>query len=229
MNNLMTLKQARPEVQQRFMTGVYLRMAIALLITAAVAFFTATSETMLRFLFRNSTYLFLMIGELALVFYLSARIRKLSVPAASLCFLGYAVLNGLTLSSIFIVYTSSSIFHVFVIAAVMFGGMVVYGMKTKSDFRSAGRYLYMALFGLIIASVVNLLLKSDGISWFVSIVGVVIFVGLTAYDTQKLMSIAVYDNGSEDFQKVAIIGALELYLDFINIFLKLLQLFGKRR
>lgn len=229
MNNLMTLKQARPEVQQRFMTGVYLRMAIALLITAAVAFFTATSETMLVFLFRNSTYLFLMIGELALVIFLSARIRKLSVPAASLCFFGYAVLNGLTLSSIFILYTSSSIFQVFVIAALMFGGMVIYGMKTKSDLRSAGRYLYMALFGLIIASVVNLLLRSDGISWLVSIVGVVIFVGLTAYDTQKLMSIAVYDNGSEDFQKIAIIGALELYLDFINIFLKLLRLFGKRR
>ncbi|HZK19990.1 MAG TPA: Bax inhibitor-1/YccA family protein, partial [Treponemataceae bacterium] len=126
------------------------------------------------------------------------------------------------------IYTESSIVRVFLISALLFGSMSFYGARTKSDLTSAGRYLIMALIGLIIASIVNILLKSSGLDWLISIIAVVIFTGLTAYDTQKLLRIAQYDDGSENFQKVAVLGALTLYLDFINIFLHLLRLFGNR-
>ncbi len=228
-NNLITLNQAAPDVQKKFMTGVYIRMAAALLITAAVSFFTATSYDFMRLLFQKNLFFAFIIAELALVIILSAAIRKLSPAVAMLCFFLYAVINGITLSSIFMIYQLGSIFRVFVISALMFGGMSIYGATTKSDLRSAGRYLYMALMGLIIASIVNLIFRSSGLDWLISIIGVGVFVGITAYDTQKLMTIGIHNDGSETFQKMAIIGALELYLDFINIFLKMLRLFGKRK
>ena len=151
----------------------------------------------------------------------------MSTATASLVFIIYSILNGLSLSVIFLVYTSTSIFRVFAITAGMFACMSIYGRVTKTDLRSAGRYLMMALFGIVIASVVNLFFRSTGLDWLISLVTVGVFTGLTAYDTQKLYAIAERADGSEVFARAAIIGALELYLDFINIFLALLRLFGK--
>ncbi len=228
--NQISLANASTEARQKFMTGVYGWMVAALVISAAAAFFTVNSYTLLNLIFGSRFgYIILVIAELGLVMYLVSQIRKLSVAQAAFFFILYSVLNGVTLSSVLLVYTGSSIAQVFLTTALMFGGMSIYGMKTKSDLMSAGRYLTMALIGLIIASVINLLLRSSGLDWIISIATVVIFTGLTAYDTQKLMRISVHADGSENFQKVAIIGALELYLDFINIFLALLRLFGNRR
>lgn len=228
---MMTLDQAKPEVQRKFMAGVYLRMTFALLITAAVAWYASSSDQIMGILFshRGIPFYSLIILELALVIILSAFIHKISSLAALFFFVLYSVVNGLSFSVIFLVYELGSVFHIFLISALMFGAMSVYGAFTKSDLTSAGRYLMMALLGLIIAGFVNLLLKSSMLDWITSIIGVGIFIGLTAYDTQRLMRIGVKNDGSEKFQKMAVIGALELYLDFINIFLKMLRLFGKRK
>lgn len=228
---MMTLDQAKPEVQRKFMAGVYLRMTFALLITAAVAWYASSSDQIMGILYshRGIPFYALIILELALVIILSAFIHKISSLAALFFFVLYSVVNGLSFSVIFLVYELGSVFHIFLISALMFGAMSVYGAFTKSDLTSAGRYLMMALIGLIIAGFVNLLLKSSKLDWITSIIGVGIFIGLTAYDTQRLMRIGVKNDGSEKFQKMAVIGALELYLDFINIFLKMLRLFGKRK
>lgn len=226
-----SLQQANEDVRRRFINGVYGWMMLALAISGAAAFVTANNRTMLKLIFGGNPIVFfaLIIAEFALVLILSARIHKMSLTAAAGAFIAYSLINGLTLASIFLLYTSTSIAKVFLAAALMFGGMSLYGMKTKSDLRSAGRYLMMALIGIIIASIINILFKSRQLDWLISIVTVVVFTGLTAYDTQKLMTISVYADGSENFQKVAVIGALQLYLDFVNIFLSLLRLFGKRR
>ena len=231
MKDLMTLEQAQPEVQRKFMAGVYLRMTIALLITAAVAWYASGSDQIMGILFshRGAPFYALIVTELVLVIALSAFIHKINSLAALFFFVLYSVVNGLTFSVIFLVYELGSVFHIFLISALMFGAMSVYGAFTKSDLTSAGRYLMMALIGLIIAGFVNLLLKSSMLDWLTSVIGVGIFIGLTAYDTQRLMKIGVKNDGSEKFQKMAVIGALELYLDFINIFLKMLRLFGKRK
>lgn len=226
------LEQADELTRQRFMARVYGWMVAALAISGGTAFLTIHSEFLLRIIFLSpGQFVFygLMIGELVLVVVLSRKVRSLSVSTAIGLFIAYAVLNGLTLSSIFLVYTGASITRIFIIAALMFGGMSLYGMKTKTSLRSAGRYLMMGLMGIIIASLANLLFRSDGLSWLLSIATVFVFTGLTAYDTQKLMSISVHADNSDAFQKVAVIGALQLYLDFINIFLALLRLFGRRR
>lgn len=231
MKDLITLEQAKPEVQRKFMAGVYLRMTFALLITAAVAWYASTSDQIMGILFshRGIPFYALIIVELALVIILSAAIHKINSAAALFFFVLYSVVNGLSFSVIFYVYEIGSVFHIFLISALMFGAMSVYGAFTKSDLTSAGRYLMMALIGLIIAGLVNLLLHSKTLDWLTSIIGVGIFIGLTAYDTQRLMRIGVKNDGNEKFQKMAVIGALELYLDFINIFLKMLRLFGKRK
>ena len=227
----MTLEQAKPEVQRKFMAGVYLRMTAALFITAAVAWYASQSGLIMGILFSNKGLPFygLIIGELALVIILSAFIHKMNSFAALFFFVLYSVINGLTFSSIFFVYDLGSVFHIFWVSALMFAAMSVYGAFTKSDLTSAGRYLTMALIGLLVAGLVNLLLRSSALNWITSLVGVGIFIGLTAYDTQRLMRIGVKNDGSEKFQKMAVIGALELYLDFINIFIKMLSLFGKRK
>ncbi|ERJ94385.1 Bax inhibitor-1/YccA family protein [Treponema lecithinolyticum] len=225
-----SLKQANEDVRRKFISGVYGWMVLALAISGAAAFVTAHSTFMLRLIFGNPIVFFaLIIGEFALVFWLSAGIRKMSSTTAFTAFIAYSVFNGITLSAIFLQYTPNAVAKVFVVSALMFGGMSLYGVKTKSDLRSAGRYLLMGLIGIIIASVLNLLLRSSSLDWIISILAVVVFTGLTAYDTQKLMNISVYADGSDNFKKIAVIGALELYLDFINIFLSLLRLFGKRR
>ena len=235
MNNLITLDKARPEVQRNFMAGVYFRMVLALAITAAVAYFTAykiqTDSSFQNFFVSNIKPIIWgsFIAELAVVFILSFYTRKISSFVAMLLFILYSAITGITFSSIFIIFEIDSIFKVFLISGLMFLGMSIYGIFTQADLRSAGRYLIMALIGLCAASLLNFLFKSSALDWIISLVGVGIFVGLTAYDTQKIMTIAIHDDGSEKFQKYAIIGALELYLDFINIFIKLLNLFGKRK
>lgn len=212
-----------------FVTRTYAWMALALVISAASAFFTANCPPLLRVLF-GTRYGFIVCAvlELGLVIWLSASIRKMSVAAAAFAFIAYSVINGVTLSSIFWAYTSAAIARTFIVSALMFGGMAIFGATTKQRLDTAGRYLIMALWGVVIASIVNMLLKSDGLDWIVSIITVVLFTGLTAYDSQKIQQAGAADNGSDTFKKASIIGALELYLDFINIFLSLLRLFGRR-
>ena len=228
MNESLIVRTTEDE-RKKFMSGVYTWMTLALALSGLTAFGVASSPVALQFIFGNELVFFgLIIAELALVMYFSFRIHKMSVTAASLVFIVYSILNGITLASIFIVYTKTSIFSVFLISAGMFAAMSIYGRVTKQDLRSAGRYLTMALFGVIIASVVNIFLKSSGLDWLLSLVTVGIFVGLTAYDTQKAYAIAERSDGSDMFAKASVVMALELYLDFINIFLSLLRLFGKK-
>jgi FtsH-binding integral membrane protein len=224
-----SLQQANEQAQRKFLSGVYQWMVLALAISGAVAWFVAATPVAKNIVFGNPIALIaVVIAEFALVWWLSASIRTISVKAASIAFVVYSALNGVTLSAVFLVYTGASIGRIFLITALMFGGMSLYGLKTKSDLNSMGRYLFMALIGIVIASIVNLLLGSSVLDVIISMVTVLVFTGLTAYDTQKLLAVARSSDGTEVFHKVAIIGALELYLDFINIFLSLLRLFGRR-
>ena len=225
-----SLQQANEKITQRFITAVYGWMVAALAISGVAAFAVFNSETLLYFIFGSRfTFMGLIIAEFALVFILSAGIRKMSFTAAAVSFVVYSIINGLTLSTVLFVYTSTSIVRIFVITALMFGAMSIYGATTKSSLQSAGKYLMMAVIGLVIASLVNLFMRSSSLDWLISFVTVGVFTGLTAYDTQKITQTARYAQDNEDFKKVAVIGALELYLDFVNIFLSLLRLFGKRR
>ena len=225
-----SLQQANEKISQRFITAVYGWMVAALAISGIAAFAVFNSETLLYFIFGNRfTFLGLIIAEFALVIILSAGIRRMSFPAAAASFVIYSIVNGSTLSAVLFVYTSTSVVRIFVITALMFGAMSVYGATTKSSLQSAGKYLMMAVIGLVIASLVNIFMRSSSLDWLISFVTVGVFTGLTAYDTQKITQAARYAQDNEDFKKVAIIGALELYLDFVNIFLALLRLFGKRR
>lgn len=228
MNDSLIIKTTE-DARKKFMSGVYSWMMLALALSGLSAFGVASSETALRFIFGNNLVFFgLIIAEFALVVFFTARVHKMSSSAASLVFIAYSILNGITLASVFIVYTASSIFSVFLISAGMFAGMSIYGRVTKRDLRSAGRYLVMALIGVVIASLVNIFLRSSGLDWLLSLATVGIFVGLTAYDTQKAYAIAERSDGSDIFAKASVVMALELYLDFINIFLALLRLFGKK-
>ena len=221
---------AQVKVKNTFLSRVYGWMALALVISGVTAFLAATNETIIRLTIGNGFgFLILAVAELALVWWLTASIHKISSGAAFFAFILYSVLNGVTLSSVFLVYKIESIFMVFFISAGMFAAMAVYGTVTKSSLSSFGKYFAMALVGIIIASLVNFLLRSPMLDWFLSIITVVLFTGLTAYDAQKML--AVSNNASDDevFKKASVIGALELYLDFINIFLAMLRLFGRRR
>lgn len=231
MDNYVSTQSVQVKEQNRFLARVYGWMAIALLISAATAFSTAyyarINYTFARSLF-GMGYLVLIIAELALVWWLSASIRKISTFAATIGFLSYSVLNGITLASIFFVYRLDSIVSIFGISALMFGAMAVYGANTKQNIMSFGRYFSMALIGILIASLVNLFLRSSGLTWLISIGTVILFTGLTAYDSQKMLRVSQMAQNTDVFKKASIIGALELYLDFINIFLSLLRLFGRR-
>ncbi|WP_298365619.1 Bax inhibitor-1/YccA family protein [uncultured Lutibacter sp.] len=214
-----------------YLTKVYNWMAIALLITGLSAYFVAGSEQLMQIVFGNKILFYgLLIGEIALVGYISARINKLATNTAMLLYLLYAVLNGVTLSFIFMAYTSGSITSTFIITAGTFGAMSLYGYSTKRDLTKIGNIAFMALIGIIIASVVNIFMESTLMYWIITYLGVIIFVGLVAYDTQKLKRIAIngFEN-EESMEKSAILGALSLYLDFINLFLFLLRIFGDRK
>lgn len=214
------------------MRKVYVWMTLALVITGFVAYGVASSPGIITALVSNKLLFWgLFIAELALVWTVSARINRLSLTSATLLFILYSALNGATLSLILLVYTMESIASVFFITAGTFAAMAAIGYFTKADLSSLGKILMMALIGLIIATVVNVfLLKSGGFSLILSYVGVLIFVGLTAYDTQKIKQMLIMaDDVNEETQKIALLGSLSLYLDFINLFLYLLRIFGNSR
>ncbi len=222
--------------KQKFLVKTYLWMALALFVTAASAFYTASSQTLLMMIFSSRFgYLILALAEIGLVMALSANIRKIGVSTARIMFLLYSVLNGMTLSSIFFIYQLGSIAGAFAGTSVLFLMMAVYGAVTKQDLTKAAHYLMMALLGIVIVSLFNHAIRffthspSGRFDWIISIATVVVFTGLTAYDSQKILRAASHAQDSDDFKKVAVIGALELYLDFINIFLALLRLFGRGR
>ena len=225
-----TSYRASADERQKFVTRTYMWMGLALIISALAAYYTATSQQMLNMLFANRAMGFkiLAIGEIALVFILSMTLRNISVFGAGLMFIAYSVVNGITLSSIFLVFNISSIAFCFGGTALMFIAMSIYGKATKQDLSKAGYYVMMAVIGLVVVSLINWLLKSSTLDWLISIATVVVFTGLTAYDTQKIFYTAQRANGSDAYKKIAIVAALELYLDFINIFLSLLRLFGKK-
>jgi len=211
------------------MRKVYVWMSLALVITGFTAFFVASTPSLVSLIFNSGLIWVLAIAELALVWGVSAAINKISLTTATLLFTLYSVLNGATLSIFFFAYTMSSIATVFFITSGTFGAMALYGYFTKKDLTSMGSILFMALIGVIIASLVNIFLKSSGLYMVISCLGVLVFAGLTAYDSQKIkeMMLAAPDAG-EGMQKVALLGALSLYLDFINLFIYLLRLFGRR-
>jgi len=216
-----------------FVQSVYNWMALGLALTGIVAYAVANSQTMMQLIFGNGIVLFgLIIGELALVWILSARIASLQASTATGMFLLYAGLNGLTLSAIFIAYTMSSIASTFFICAATFAACSAYGWLTKKDLTSMGGFMMMGLIGIIIASIVNMFIQSSAMATIISYIGVLVFVGLTAYDTQKIKSMAMTQPDGLDgavVRKGAIIGALSLYLDFINLFLMMLRIFGGSR
>lgn len=221
------LSRAFPALMQK----VYVWMTLALVITAITAYGVASTPALLMTILTNRVLLFgLIIVELALVWGVSAAINRLSLATATLMFVLYSVINGATLSVIFVVYTASSITSVFLITAGTFAVMAIVGYTTKKDLTSMGRIMFMALIGLIIATIVNLFVQSSGLTLILNYVGVLVFVGLTAYDSQKIkhMLLMAEDTG-ETAQKLALLGSLTLYLDFINLFLYLLRLLGTRR
>jgi len=219
--------------ENSLLRNVYMWMTAGLTLTAVVSYAIASSESVMRMLFSNSfLFLFIIIGQLALVMYLSTRLNKMSATSAVVSFAGYSILTGISLSIIIYAYTAITISRAFFTTALLFGSMSFYGMVTKKNLDGIGHYLIMGLWGIIIASLVNLLFRSTGLYYIVSYLGVFIFLGLTAWDTQKIkrMNDQVGMNMDEDtYVKLSIIGALMLYLDFINIFLFLLRIFGRGR
>lgn len=215
-----------------FVRSVYNWMALGLALTGLIAFYVSNSPNLIRYFYTNRIIFFgLLIAELAIVFILSARINKMSSTTATGLFLLYSALNGLTMSFVFIVYTSSSIASTFFVCAATFVACSVFGWTTKRDLTSLGGFLMMGLIGIIIASVVNLFIGSSAFGMIISYVGVLVFVGLTAYDTQYIKNMALSQpEGLEAgvLRRGAIIGALKLYLDFINLFLMLLRIMGNR-
>lgn len=223
--------KAQQEASTVFLAKVFYWMAAGLGLTGLVAWLMAESGMALH-LAQSPLYFVLIFAELGLVFYLSSRVEQMQPGTASALFFGYALLNGITLSIIFLMYTKSSIAGTFLISSGMFGAISVYGLITKRDISGLGSFLFMGLVGIIIASVVNFFLQSSSLYWAISFLGVGIFVGLTAYDVQRLKHIGeagIMEQGEAAIQKGAIIGALALYLDFINLFLMLLRFFGTAR
>ena len=211
------------------MKRVYVKMTLGLLVTAFISMFCAGSASYMNFMVQNSWFYWgLFIAELIIVFTMSARLTKMSSTTATLMFYAFAAINGLALAPIFILYTATSIAKTFFICAGTFGAMSIYGYFTSNDLTKMGTYLFYALIGLIIASVVNIFTHSSTLDWIISGAGVLIFVGLTAWDTQKIKQMAQYAPAGM-LGHLATIGALSLYLDFINLFLYLLRFFGNSR
>jgi FtsH-binding integral membrane protein len=213
-----------------FFNAVYAWMAAGLALTAVVAWWVSTQPQLIRQIFRGPTLIILFIAEIALVVVIARAVNKINAGAATALFLLYSALNGLTLSVIFLVYTQASLVGAFVVSAGMFGAMSLYGYTTKTDLSRFGSILFMALVGLVLASVVNLFWANSALYWIVSYAGVFIFVGLTAYDTQRLRVIAVQTAGDPALSaRLSVSGALSLYLDFINMFLFILRIVGNRK
>ena len=213
--------------QNTLIRQVYAWMGGGLLVTALLAMVTVSSPILLNAIFGNRLVFYgLILGELGLVVAITGAINRLSASVASLLFIIYAALNGVTMSAIFAVYTAESVSSTFVITAATFGSMSAFGYLTKRDLTGWGSFLFMGLIGVVIASVVNIFTQSSAVAWIISAVGVIVFTGLTAYDTQKIKAMA---GAGAEGRKPAILGALTLYLDFINLFLMLLRLLGNRR
>lgn len=214
-----------------FLRRVYNWMGLGLALTGLIAWLVAGSPALLQLIFGNQwLFIGLILVELGLVIAIGAAINRLSAGAATSLFLFYAALNGVTMASIFLIYTRTSIASTFFVTAATFGAMSAYGALTKRDLSSWGSFLFMGLIGIVVASLVNIFLKSPAVSWVVSACGVIVFTGLTAYDTFKIKAMAAQGFGDAQAErKGAILGALTLYLDFINLFLMLLRLFGGRR
>ncbi|WP_294429471.1 Bax inhibitor-1/YccA family protein [uncultured Treponema sp.] len=230
--------------KSKFVTKTYAWMGLALLISAVSAFTTAIKiyddaglSAFGQFLYGNRMMGFwiFVIAEIVLVWGLSAAIRKISLGTAIIGFLAYSVLNGITLSSIFIVYKIESIAVAFVATSVMFFTMAFYGATTKKNLATLGKYMMMALIGIIVVSLLEFImfrffsLNTSILDLLIGVATVIVFTGLTAYDSQKLLKVAQHSNGNEDWQKVSVMAALELYLDFINLFLALLRIFGRKK
>ncbi len=218
--------------QRALFRNVYVWMTMALAITGLVAMYMAKSLTLLQMILGSSFGMWgLLIAEIGLVWYLSARIRQISFTTATVLFIIYSILNGATLSVIFLAYTASSIASTFFITAGTFAATGIYGYVTKKDLSSLGSLCIMGVIGLIIATVVNIFLASDALTMVISYIGVALFVGLTAYDTQKIKRLLLSNDMevNEETQKIALLGALTLYLDFINLFLYLLRILGDRK
>ena len=223
-------KRALDAVAAGFMTKVYGWMCFALFVTAITAWYVSGSERILNYIFGNTAVLWiLLIAELGLVFVISGMINKISYQTSTLLFVIYSLLTGVTLSVIFLVYTSESIATTFGLTGLTFGAMSIYGFVTKKDLSSWGNILLMALLGLVLATVVNIFWANSMLYWITTYAGIIIFVGLTAYDTQKLKNMSLTVGEGESYNKLAILGALTLYLDFINLFLYLLRLFGRKK
>ena len=205
-------------------------MFVGLLLTAVTAYFVSTSDAILNLLISNAFVFYgLLILELILVFGLSAMVNKISAAVATFIFLLYAILNGVTFSIVLLAYTGSSIAVAFFVTAGVFGIMSLYGYITKKDLTTLGHFAMMALVGLIIASLANLFFNSSAVDWIVTYAGVLIFIALTAYDTQKIKRLYSDSQSWEGQEKESVIGALTLYLDFINLFLDFLRIFGRSR
>ena len=222
------------EMQAAFpvlMRKVYTWMTLALVLTGLTAYGVATSPGIMMALYSNSALMWgLVIAEFALVIGISAAINRLSLATATLMFVAYSVINGAMLSSIFMIYTAASIASVFFITAATFAVMALIGYTTKTDLTSVGKLLFMALIGLVIATIVNMFIGSSTLTMICSYVAVLIFVGITAYDSQKIKNMLMQaPDAGESSQKLALLGALTLYLDFINLFIYLLRIFGDRR
>ena len=226
--NSVSLTESQTDVQA-FMSRVYLWMATALMVTAVVSAAVAADQAFQIQLLSSSLFFVLIIGELAVVLVLSLLVNRLSVIAATVLFFAYAALTGVTISMIFLVYTDASITATFGVTAGTFAVMSVIGYVTKIDLTRLGGFLLMGLIGVMLGSIVNLFLQNSALYWIITYVGILVFVGLTAYDTQKLKRMAEGGLSGEAERKASIIGALRLYLDFINLFLMLLRVMGRRR
>lgn len=229
-----TLQRSRADVLvNEYVRSVYNWMGIGLALTGFIAYYVSTNEAIMGLLFGNRFLFFgLLIAELALVFVISGMVQRMSAATATGLFVLYSGLNGVTLSFIFLAYTRASIFSTFFICAGTFAACSIYGWTTKRDLTSLGGFLLMGLFGIIIATVVNMFIGSSAMSMVISYIGVFVFVGLTAHDTQKIKNMALTQPAGLDgtvIRKGAILGALSLYLDFINLFLMLLRIFGQSR
>jgi uncharacterized protein len=214
---------------RQYMLGVYNYMASGLALTGIVAYLVASSPSLMQTIFGSGLAWVVILAPVALVFFLSFRIQSIRAGTAQAVFWLYAALNGVALSILFIAYTQTSIARVFFITAGTFAAMSLYGYTTKRDLQGFGSFLFMGLIGIIIASLVNIFLASTALTFAISVIGVLVFVGLTAYDTQKIKEMYVASDDGQVMGKKSVMGALSLYLDFINLFLMLLRLFGDRR
>ena len=212
-----------------YMLRVYNYMSVALALTGAVAFFVSTSPAMMQAIFGSPLRWVVILAPLGMVFYLSARMHKMSVGSAQAWFWAFAAVFGLSLASIFVIYTGTSVARVFFITAGAFAGLSLIGYTTKKDLSGMRTFLFMGVIGLVLAMIVNIFLGSSGLQLIISVVGVLIFAGLTAYDTQQI-KLAYYEGDSGEVgEKKAIMGALKLYLDFLNIFIFLMHILGVAR